>query len=51
MKVKSIVNGFDLTKEKVYEVIFEYDTVYELNCDTGRYCRPKEFFEVVEDKC
>jgi|GEM_PF-2903891 len=48
MKVKSIIDGFDLTKDKIYNVIFEYDTVYELNCDTGRYCRNKNFFEIVE---
>lgn len=49
VKVKSLVTGLDLTKGKEYEVIHEYDTVYELQCDTGRYCRAKEFFEVVED--
>lgn len=48
MKVKSLVTGFDLTEDKVYEVIFEYDSVYELQCDTGIYCRPKTFFEIVE---
>ena len=49
MKVKSLVSGFDLTEGKIYDVIFEYDTVYELECDTATYCRPKPFFEVVED--
>ena len=49
MKVKSLVSGFDLTEGKEYEVIFEYDTVYELKCDTGQYCRPKEFFIIVEE--
>ena len=49
MKVKALVSGFDLTEGKIYDVIFEYDTVYELKCDTATYCRPKTFFEVVED--
>lgn len=49
MKVKSLVTGFDLTEDKIYEVIYEYDTVYELRCDTGRYCRNKDFFEIVEE--
>lgn len=49
MKVKSIVNGFDLTEGKIYDIIFEYDSVYELQCDSGQYCRPKTFFIVVED--
>lgn len=47
MKVKALFTGFDLTKGKVYDVIFEYDTVYELKCDTGTYCRDKGFFEIV----
>ncbi len=47
MKVKSLVTAFNLTEGKIYEVIFEYDSVYELECDDGTYCRPKEFFEVV----
>lgn len=47
MKVKSLVTGFDLTKDKVYEVIFEYDSFYELKCDTGIYCRLKTFFEIL----
>ena len=49
MKVKSLISGFDLTEGKIYEVIFEYDTVYELKCDTGTYCRNKNFFEIVEE--
>lgn len=47
MKVKAKFTGFDLTEDKVYDVIFEYDTVYELQCDTGTYCRNKDFFEIV----
>lgn len=49
MKVKSLITGLDLTEGKIYEVIHEYDTVYELRCDTGRYCRDKGFFEIVEE--
>lgn len=49
MKVKALGTGFDLTEGKEYEVIHEYDTVYELKCDTGTYCRPKDFFEIVEE--
>ncbi|MBD5087392.1 MAG: hypothetical protein HDT30_01075 [Clostridiales bacterium] len=51
MKVKALFNGFDLTEGKVYDVISEYDTVYELKCDTGTYCRNKNFFEIVEEDC
>lgn len=50
MKVQSIVNGLDLTEGKIYDVISEYDSVYELQCDTGRYCRAKTFFIVIEDE-
>lgn len=50
MQVKSLVNGLDLTEGKIYEVIHEYDTVYELNCDTGRYCRAKEFFQLMDSQ-
>lgn len=50
MKVRALFTGFDLTEGKIYEVIFEYDTVYELQCDTGIYCRNKNFFEVVEQR-
>lgn len=50
MQVKSLVNGLDLTEGKIYEVIHEYDTVYELNCDTGRYCRAKEFFQPMDSQ-
>lgn len=49
MRVVSIIDGFDLTKGKIYDVIFEYDSVYELKCDTGQYCRNKDFFEVLPD--
>lgn len=50
MLVKADITGFELTEGKVYTVIFEYDTVYELKCDTGQYCRPKGFFTVVPDE-
>lgn len=49
MKVKALFTGFDLTEGKIYEVSFEYDTVYQLKCDTGNYCRSKNFFEIVDD--
>lgn len=49
VKVKALFTGCDLTEGKIYDVIFEYDTVYELQCDTGQYCRPKTFFEIVEE--
>ena len=49
MKVEALGTGFDLTAGKIYEVISEYDTVYELQSDTGRYCRPKEFFKIVDN--
>lgn len=49
MKVKALFTGCNLTKDKIYEVIFEYDTVYELQCDDGIYCRNKNFFEIVEE--
>ena len=48
MKVKSLITGYDLTEGKIYEVIFEHVTVYELQCDTGIYCRNKDFFEIVD---
>lgn len=49
MKVKALFTGFDLTEGKNYIVDFEYDTVYELRCDTGTYCRNKSFFEIIEE--
>lgn len=49
MKIKAKFTGADLTEGKVYDVIHEYATVYELQCDTGTYCRNKNFFEVVEE--
>lgn len=49
MDVRSLVTGFNLTEGKIYTVEFEHDTVYELKCDDGTYCRNKEFFEIVED--
>lgn len=48
MKVKALFNGFNLEEDKIYDVIFEYDTVYEINTGHGIYCRNKEFFEIVE---
>ena len=47
MKVVALFTGFDLTEGKIYDVDFEYESVYELKCDTGTYCRNKNFFEVV----
>lgn len=49
VRVKSIITGCDLTEGKIYDVNFEYDSVYELKCDTGTYCRPKGFFEIVPE--
>lgn len=49
MRVRALGTGFGLTEGKEYNVDFEYDTVYKLHCDTGVYCRPKDFFEIVED--
>lgn len=51
MKVKALFSGFDLTEGKIYNVISEYDTVYALKCDTGTYCRNKNFFKIVEEDC
>ncbi|WP_297419135.1 hypothetical protein [Clostridium sp.] len=49
MKIKSLISGFELTEGKIYEVIFEYTTVYEIKCDDGKiYCRNKDFFEIIE---
>lgn len=50
MKVRALFTGFDLTEGKIYDVIYEYDTVYELQCDNGRYCRDKGFFEIVDEE-
>lgn len=48
MIVKALFTGVMLTLDKEYDVIFEYDTVYEIKCDDGKiYCRAKNFFEVV----
>ena len=50
MKVRAIGSGFGLTKGKIYDVNCEYDTVYDVRCDDGkRYCRNKDFFEVVNE--
>lgn len=46
--VKSLINEFGLTKGKEYKVIFEYDSVYEVELDNGNTaCRNKDFFIVV----
>lgn len=49
MKVKSIITGCNLTRGRIYTVDNEYDSVYELKCDDGIYCRPKTFFEIVKE--
>lgn len=49
-EVKALFTGFDLTEGKIYTVDYEYDTFYELHCDTGVYCRAKNFFEIVEEE-
>lgn len=50
MKIKSLITGFELTEGKVYDVLFEYDTFYELECDDGNvYCRNKNFFSVADE--
>lgn len=49
MKVKVLFTGCDLTEGKTYTVDMEYDSVYELKCDTGTYCRNKGFFEIVKE--
>lgn len=48
MKVKALFTGFNLVADKIYDIIFEYDTVYEIDTGEGIYCRNKEFFEIVE---
>lgn len=48
MKVIALATGFNITEGKEYLVLFEYDTVYEIECDDGKVrCRPKEFFKEV----
>lgn len=42
--MRAYFTGFNLTASKDYEIKFEYDTVYEVVCDDGTYCRPKGFF-------
>lgn len=49
MKVKALISGPGLTEGKIYDVIFEYGAVYKLEGDTGTCCKPKTFFEVVEE--
>lgn len=49
MKVISDITGYGLTEDKEYEVIYEYDTVYEIKLDNGNTCcRPKGFFKKIE---
>lgn len=49
MKVKSLVTYANLTEGNIYDVIFEYDTVYEVKCDEEKvFCRPKGLFEIVK---
>lgn len=50
LKVRAKFTGFDLTEGKIYTVDFAYDSVYELRCDTGTYCRNKDFFDIVDEK-
>jgi hypothetical protein len=51
MKIRSLFDGYGLTKNKIYDVIFEHDSVYELMIDDGKvYCRNKNFFEIVKQK-
>jgi hypothetical protein len=48
MKVQALYTGYSVTAGKIYDVIFEYDTVYELECDDEQiYCRPKGMFGIV----
>ncbi|MBQ7047038.1 MAG: hypothetical protein IJN85_04800 [Oscillospiraceae bacterium] len=45
--VKALFTGFDLIEGKEYEVIHEYDTVYEIKLKENCYiCRDKTFFEI-----
>ena len=47
--VKSLINDFGLTEGKEYTVIFEYDSVYEVELDNGNIaCRNKDFFIAVQ---
>ena len=48
MKIVAEFDGYGLTAGKEYNIIFEYDTVYEVITDDGkRMCRPKGFFKEV----
>ncbi|WP_193767428.1 hypothetical protein [Lysinibacillus sp. OL1] len=50
MIVKSLINGFGLTEDKEYTVIFEHDSVYEVELDNGNIaCRNKDFFIIVQE--
>lgn len=49
MKVKALITAYGLTEGKIYSVIFEYDSVYDVELNDGRQaCRSKSFFEVVK---
>lgn len=48
--MRSLVTGYNLTENKDYGVVFEYDTVYEVVCNEGKIlCRPKGFFSEITD--
>jgi hypothetical protein len=47
VQVKALFTGFNLKEGQIYDVIFEYSTVYEIDTGEGIFCRNKDFFEVV----
>jgi hypothetical protein len=48
MKIISLINEYGITENKVYVVLFEYNSVYEIELDNGNIgCRAKNFFEVL----
>lgn len=50
MRVRALFTGFELTKDKVYNVKSESETNYVIEGDDGKvYYRYKGFFEVVEE--
>ena len=51
MKIKALFTGFNLVEGQIYDVIFEYDTVYQINTGQGIYCRNKEFFIIMKECC